>query len=131
MELDFQTPALLFPAISLLFIAYTNRFVAYANLVRRLHDRWMEDGNPVLQPQIRNLRRRIALIRGMQVAGAAGLLLAVLCMTMLFFGLIVTAEVIFVGALLCMLVSLGLLLVEAGISERALQYQLDELSGGR
>ena len=40
MELTFNTPALLFPAISLLLLAYTNRFLALANLVRRLHDEY-------------------------------------------------------------------------------------------
>jgi hypothetical protein len=40
MELTFNTPALLFPAISLLLLAYTNRFRALANLVRRLHDEY-------------------------------------------------------------------------------------------
>ena len=40
MEITFNTPALLFPAISLLLLAYTNRFLALANLVRRLHDEY-------------------------------------------------------------------------------------------
>ena len=84
MELTFATPALLFPAVSLLFISYTNRFVAYADLVRRLHDRWRSDGSSVLALQITNLRRRIRLIRSMQVSGATSLLFSVICMVLLF-----------------------------------------------
>jgi Tfp pilus assembly pilus retraction ATPase PilT len=34
MELNIQTPALLFPAVSLLMLAYTNKFLAIANLIR-------------------------------------------------------------------------------------------------
>lgn len=41
MEITFNTPALLFPAISLLLLAYTNRYLALANLIRKLHDEYM------------------------------------------------------------------------------------------
>mgnify|MGYP001074134114 CR=1 FL=1 len=36
MEITFNSPALLFPAISLLLLAYTNRYLAMANLIRNL-----------------------------------------------------------------------------------------------
>lgn len=74
MELTFATPALLFPAVSLLFLSY-------ADLVRRLHDQWQAHGTAAGSPagtgppretlgmQIRNLRRRIFLIRNMQALG--------------------------------------------------------------
>ena len=42
MEITFNTPALLFPAISLLLLAYTNRYLALANLIRKLHDEYMK-----------------------------------------------------------------------------------------
>ena len=39
MEINFTTPALLFPAISLLLLAYTNRFMGISKLIRQLrHD---------------------------------------------------------------------------------------------
>ena len=41
MEISLNTPALLFPAISLLLLAYGNRFLALANLVRKLHDEYI------------------------------------------------------------------------------------------
>lgn len=40
MEITFNTPAVLFPAISLLMLAYTNRFLALANLIRKLHEQY-------------------------------------------------------------------------------------------
>jgi hypothetical protein len=127
MELSFSTPALLFPAVSLLFISYTNRFISYAELVRRLHEQWRADRSSVLKAQIRNLRGRIYLIRNMQVAGAASLLSCVVCMLLLFFGLVIAAEVLFAVALAAMLVSLLLLVLEVSISVRALDLQLHDM----
>lgn len=129
MQFGFSTPALLFPAISLLFISYTNRFISYAELVRRLHDRWAEDGSCLIQQQIENLRLRIKLIRNMQVAGAVSLLLSVVSMVLIVAGLIAAAEVVFVLALVLMVVSMGLLVYEVSISVRALNLQLRDMSG--
>jgi hypothetical protein len=129
MEFGFSTPALLFPAISLLFISYTNRFISYAELVRRLHDRWMADGSCVVQQQIENLRLRIGLIRNMQVAGALGLLLSVLSMVLLFFDRVLAAELVFLLALVLTVLSMAFLVYEVSISVRALNLQLRDLSG--
>jgi hypothetical protein len=126
MQFSFSTPALLFPAISLLFISYTNRFVSYADLVRRLHDRWLTEGSPVLERQIKNLEVRIRLIRNMQVSGALALLCSVACMILLFFDALLAAETLFVAALLLMLVSMGFLVWEVSISTRALSLQLQD-----
>lgn len=127
MEFGFSTPALLFPAISLLFISYTNRFVSYADLVRRLHHRWRDDGSSVVRAQITNLKRRIVLIRNMQIAGALSLLLSVACMIALFAGWVTAAEALFVAALVLLLSSMGLLVYEVSISVRALELQLGDL----
>ena len=127
MEFTFATPALLFPAVSLLFISYTNRFVSYADLVRRLHERWRKDGSSVVRRQITNLRKRIFLIRNMQIAGAVSLVLVVICMMVLFLGLVTVAETLFAAALVAMLVSLLLLVIEVSISVNALELQLGDL----
>ena len=127
MELTLATPALLFPAVSLLGISYTNRFVTYADLVRRLHERWQADGSTVLARQIANLRKRIALIRNMQIAGAVSLVLSVACMILLVFDRMIAADVVFATALFGMLASLALLIAEITISMRALNLQLSDL----
>jgi hypothetical protein len=131
MEFTFATPALLFPAVSLLFISYTNRFISYADLVRRLHERWRNEGSADVERQISNLRRRIVLIRNMQIAGALSLLACVVCMILLLFGLTIAAETAFAVALFGMLLSLALLVVEVSISVRALGVQLADLEGVR
>jgi hypothetical protein len=76
MEISFNTPAILFPAISLLMLAYTNRFVALAALVRKLHDEYdSKESKALLVGQIRSLRKRINYIRYMQGFGVLSFLL--------------------------------------------------------
>ena len=80
MTLEVSTPALLFPAISLLFLSFTNRFLHLSALIRSLHVDWLEKGDAVLRAQIENLRRRLSLIRAMQMFGAVSLLICVVSM---------------------------------------------------
>src|SRR6185503_11030544 len=81
MEITFNTPALLFPAISLLLLAYTNRYLALANLIRKLHDEYMRgEKNHLLLKQIKILRVRINLIRVMQGLGVFSFLCCVITM---------------------------------------------------
>ena len=86
MEITLTTPALLFPTVSLLLLAYTNRFLTLATIIRSLYDRYHNDGDESLVPQIQNLRYRVYLIRNMQIAGVLSLLLCVLSMFALFAG---------------------------------------------
>ncbi|EKP04670.1 PF11026 domain protein [Leptospira kirschneri str. 2008720114] len=78
--LSFNTPGLLFPAISLLMLAYTNRFLGLASLSRQLIGKFQENQNPDLLPQIRNLRFRLSLIRHTQSSGILSLLACTSCL---------------------------------------------------
>jgi hypothetical protein len=78
--LEVSTPALLFPAISLLFLSFTNRFLHLSALIRQLHKDWLEKRDDLLRAQIDNLRRRLTLIRAMQLFGAVSLFLCVVSM---------------------------------------------------
>lgn len=109
MTLDVSTPALLFPAISLLFLSFTNRFLHLAALIRQLHKDWLEKRDDLLHAQIANLRRRLVLIRAMQLFGAVSLFLCVVSMVAvvaewqrLGMGAFVTALVLMGGSLACL-----------------------------
>ena len=70
MAISINIPALLFPAISLLLLAYTNRFLVIAQIIRELHKKYLEHADKALIiDQIKNLRRRLTLIRDMQILG--------------------------------------------------------------
>lgn len=124
MNLEISTPALLFPAVSLLFLAYTNRFLHLAALVRNLHRDWIELKDEALRAQIDNLRRRLVLIRWMQLAGAASLLLCVLSMVGVAFSFPMVGNLLFLVTLFLMGGSLFCLLFEIWCSGGALQILL-------
>ena len=127
MKLSLATPALLFSAISLLLLAYTNRFLTIAQLVRNLHGKYKENRDTILFGQIRNLRKRINLIRNMQVFGLVSLLLCVVCMFLLYIEWIAIAEIVFGVALILLIISLGLSAWEIQISVKALNLHLSDI----
>jgi len=121
------TPGLLFSAISLLLLAYTNRFLAIANLIRSLHDKYLDEHDGLVLGQIKLLRKRLQLIRMMQTVGVASLFLCVLCMFLLFGEKIFIGKVIFGIALILLLVSLGISIYEIFVSSNALELQLEDI----
>ena len=126
-DMTLGTPALLFPAVSLLLLAYTNRFLALSSVVRGLHARYKESGDKTVLGQIRNLRQRLGLIRGMQASGVLSLLICVVCMFALFAGYDKVAHALFGLSLIIMMISLGISVREIQISTVALSIQLGDL----
>lgn len=130
MEITLQTPALLFPALSLIMLAYTNRFLALGTLIRNLHHEYELHHDENRLVQIKNLRHRLRLIRDMQVLGVLSLSACVLCMGLLFFGLILTAKWIFGLSLILLAGSLLISVYEILISTTALNIQLKDIEKG-
>jgi Protein of unknown function (DUF2721) len=127
MEMTLATPALLFPAISLLLLAYTNRFLAIANLARKLKEQYLEEHKEGLLPQIANLRKRIFLIRNMQLLGVFALFLCVLSMFMIYEMELKLAKSLFGIGLFSLTISLGLSMYEIVLSVTALNVDLKEI----
>lgn len=130
MTLEVSTPALLFPAISLLFLSYTNRFLHLSALIRTLHAEWLKRGDCVARKQIDNLRRRLVLIRGMQLLGAVSLLLCVCAMVAVMLNERELGVYAFGAALLLMAASLTCLVWEVWISGGALNIMLSAVESG-
>lgn len=125
--LTISTPALLFPAVSLLFLAYTNRFLHLAALVRQLHRDWTERQDDCLRAQIDNMRKRLALIRSMQLLGAVSILLCVVAMVAVVLQADLAGWIAFLAALLFMGGSLVCLILEIACSGGALKILLDRV----
>ena len=121
------TPALLFSAISLILLAYTNRFVAYTAVVRNLYKQYKESPSTVLKGQINNLRKRLYLIRTMQIFGVASLFLCVVTMFLIFVGYKMPAAYMFAVALLLLCISLAISIWEIQISVKALELHLSNM----
>jgi hypothetical protein len=126
-EVNLQTPALLFPAISLLMLAYTNRFLALASLIRSLHAAYRSAPDELLLAQIRNLRARVLMIRNMQFLGVFAILLCVLAMFLFYEQQIAVARFVFGAGMVSLMGSLIYSLREIHISVHALNLQLTDL----
>ncbi|MFN3556178.1 MAG: DUF2721 domain-containing protein [Bacteroidales bacterium] len=125
--LNLTTPALLFSAISLILLAYTNRFLTLAQLVRSLHAKYKENPSELLYGQIDNLRRRVYLIKSMQIYGVGSLLLCVLSMFLIYVGKNLAAEIIFGLGLVLLIISLAISIWEINISVKALNLHISDL----
>ncbi|MDA7580434.1 DUF2721 domain-containing protein [Crocinitomicaceae bacterium] len=126
-ELSLTTPALLFSAISLIMLAYTNRFLAYAAVIRNLHDKFLEQQDPALIRQIKNLKRRLNLTRWMQIFGISSLLGCVLSMFLVYVTQQELAVWVFGFSLLLLIISLAFLIQEINISVHALELHLSDI----
>ena len=121
------TPALLFSAVSLILLAYTNRFIAYTGVVRNLYKQYIESPSTVLRGQIYNLRKRLHLIRIMQILGVTSLFLCVITMFLVFIGQQLIAAYSFGVALLLLCASLAMSIWEIQISVKALELHLSNM----
>ena len=126
-ELTLITPTFLFSAISLLLLAYTNRFLSYAQLVRNLKDKYMNDHSAITHAQIMNLRKRLSLTRNMQLFGVGSLLLCVATMFFIYIGWQLISIYVFGVALVMLIVSLSLTVMEIRISAKSLEIYLGDM----
>lgn len=128
MQISINTPALLFPAITLLMLAYTNRFLAMATLIRNLHTKYkMGEEKDIIKEQIKNLRKRLVLVKQMQASGIISFFFCVLSMLLLYFQYEISATGLFAVSLIFLLLSLALSLNEIYISTKALEIELKDM----
>ena len=127
MTLTMSIPALLFPAISLTMLAYNARYLAIAALIRQLHDEYLSSKSRNIRLQIRNLRKRLWLIRNMQAIAILSFLTSVITMTLLYVEYFTMANLVFGVSLLALMISLLLSFIEVQISTKALSIRLDKI----
>lgn len=129
MNIGINTPALLFPAITLLMLAYTNRFLAMATLIRNLHTKWKQEpgDHMIIREQIKNLKKRLMLVKQMQAFGIMSFFLCVLSMLLFYLAYAQLATLFFGLSLGVLLLSLALSLSEIYISTRALELELQDM----
>lgn len=128
MNIDINTPALLFPAITLLMLAYTNRFLSLASLVRKLHEEYNRgEKEKNILSQIKNIRSRINLIRYMQAFGVLSFLCCVLCMYCIYRGWKEMANAIFAASMIFLVLSIILSLLEIHKSTKAIELVLSDI----
>ncbi len=126
-DLELTTPALLFPAVSLLFLAYTNRFLVLAQLIRQLHGNNRVEVHDIVVRQIKNLRRRLWLMKLMQLLAVLSFILCSLSMALIFFSQRSIAHLLFGVSLFSLTASLVVSLYEVWLSTGAIELELSDL----
>ena len=126
-DLTLNTPALLFPTISLLLLAYTNRYIAISNRIRSLHSQYQTEKSSIIILQIGILKKRIFLIRNMQLLGIATMFIAAFSMFLIYYKLDEWVHAVFGLSLISMLLSLALCSVEVYLSNKALLIQIKDV----
>ncbi len=127
MELTLSIPALLFPAISLSMLAYNARYLAIAALIRQLHAEFKATGSKIIGIQVKQLQRRLRIIKNMQAVAIISFLLSAITMFLIYVELVIWANMIFGGSLLALMISLILSLVEVQLSTQSLSTQLTDM----
>ena len=126
-ELSITTPALMFSAVSLILLAYTNRFLSYAQIVRNLYSDFKRNKDAILKQQIKNLRKRLYMIRAMQTFGIISLFLSMVSMLLLYFEINLFGALAFALGLISMIISLAISVWEIQISVKALDLHLNDM----
>jgi len=116
-------PALIFPAISLLFLAYTNRFLGLTGVARAILREHLASPQPHWEVQLINIRRRLHLIRWMQMCGLGSIILAAMAMGALVNGYPRWGQFIFVCSLTFFIGSLGICVHEIKLSIDAIEVE--------
>lgn len=130
MEININTPALLFPAISLIMLAYTNRFLALSSRIRSLHDKYnSHEQKHIIHGQIKNIRYRLKLIKNMQALGVITFLGCILCMYFIYIDYMTIAKWVFAISLISFSCSLLLSFWEIQLSTKALELELSDMEG--
>ena len=127
MELTLTIPALLFPAISLSMLAYNARYLAIAALIRQLHKQYKETRSKLLGLQVRQLQKRLNIIKNMQAVAILSFLFSAITMFLIYVGFDFWANLAFGISLLALVLSLILSLIEVQISTKALGIQLQDM----
>ena len=108
-------------------LAYNARYLAIAALIRQLYAQYQERTSTPVAQQIKQLRKRLGIIKAMQASAIISFLLAAVTMFLIYVEMRVLANVIFGVSLIFLIVSLILSLVEVQLSTKALGIQLKDM----
>lgn len=127
MQLTLSIPALLFPAISLSMLAYNARYLAIAALIRQLHQKFQETASPTVGLQVKQLNKRLSIIKNMQAVAILSFLFSVITMFLIYIELDFWANLVFGISLFALMISLILSFIEVQLSTKALTIQLEDM----
>ena len=132
MNSDILIIGVLFPAIPLMMINFGNRYTTLANLIRNLHDTVIRDNTSTgdaerFLKQITALRNRLRLIGITQMVSAFSFIFALTAMLATYLGHDAQGSWLFFAAILLMMLSMLMFMMEIRIANSALDVHLSDL----
>ena len=124
MELSYSTIALLFPAIPLMFLVYSNTSTAVGARLRELFEA-VSSGDvtqeqfPRLRDEAEYLAKRLSLLRSAQMLSGLTFLFNILTLVGIYIGMQVLAQYLFGCAVIVMMLSILLYLIEISTTVKA------------
>jgi len=123
--LDITTPTLVFPALSVLLLAYTNKFISIVGRYRTLRAQHLSQPSKDLYEEMNFLKRRMKLIRNMQIFSLGGFAINILSMLVIYVNQIAMFAVyLFIVGLIFVLISLIICIYEIYTSSHIMDENL-------
>jgi hypothetical protein len=123
--LDISTPTLVFPALSVLLLAYTNKFISIVSRYRTLRSQHLSQPSKELYEEMNFLKRRMKLIRNMQIFALGGFAINIISMMVIYYQPIAIYAVFpFIIGLIFVLISLIICIYEIYTSSHIMDENL-------
>ena len=136
MELSYSTIALLFPAIPLMFLVYSNTSTAVGARLRELFEA-VSSGDvtqeqfPRLRDEAEYLAKRLSLLRSAQMLSGLTFLFNILTLVGIYIGKQVLAQYLFGCAVIVMMLSILLYLIEISTTVKAVGLILRRIQANK
>ena len=136
MELSYSTIALLFPAIPLMFLVYSNTSTAVGARLRELFEA-VSSGDvtqeqfPRLRDEAEYLAKRLSLLRSAQMLSGLTFLFNILTLVGIYIGNQVLAQYLFGCAVIVMMLSILLYLIEISTIVKAVGLILTKIQANK
>ena len=136
MELSYSTIALLFPAIPLMFLVYSNTSTAVGARLRELFEA-VSSGDvtqeqfPRLRDEAEYLAKRLSLLRSAQMLSGLTFLFNILTLVGIYIGKQVLAQYLFGCAVIVMMLSILLYLIEIATTVKAVGLILRRIQANK
>jgi hypothetical protein len=132
MTLNYSTIALLFPAIPLMFLVYSNTSNAVGSRLRELFElssstELVKDVFERIQAETEYLGKRLILLRSAQLAAGITFLFTITTLVGIHIENQNIAQILFACALISLMISIILYLIEIIITVRAVEYLVQKI----
>lgn len=124
LSIDASLPSFFLSFVALLLLAYTNRFIHLSSMIRKLLMQYRENPESHLLKEINWIRNQLRLCRAMKITGLVSLICCTLSIAAIYLLLPSVASGLFAVALVMILVSLCICLIETWFNGSSVLLEL-------